>query len=130
MTDGFAAGARELRKISRSIAAAGPKAEALTAAVVIKSLTDIEARAKRIVAVDTGYLRSSISREITADTFAGSGGEFGGEVGPTALYGAFVEYGTSKMAPQPYMGPAFTAVVPGFVAAMEQIPARAFKSEL
>lgn len=28
------------------------------------------------------------------------------EVGPWAFYGHFVEFGTSKMAPKPYMGPA------------------------
>lgn len=124
---GFAEGAKALRATARDLAAAGPKAEALAAAVVIKSLADIEGDAKNIVPVDTGNLKNSIGRDITADTFAGSGGAFGGEVGPTASYGAYVEYGTSRMAPQPYMGPAFTRRVPGFLAAMAKIPSRAFK---
>jgi HK97 gp10 family phage protein len=126
---GFADGARQLTRIGRDLAAAGPKAEALAAAVVQKSLADIEADAKAIVPVDTGNLRASISREITADTFRGAGGQFGGVVGPTAEYGAYVEYGTSRMAPQPYMGPAFSRRAPQFVKAMEQIPGKAFPTK-
>lgn len=124
---GFAEAAKELRSVARTLEAAGPKTEALAAAVVIKSLTDIETDAKRIVAVDTGFLKNSISREITADTFRGSGGAFGGVVGPTASYGEYVEKGTSRMAPEPYMGPAFERRAPLFVAAMEQIPGKVFK---
>lgn len=124
---GFAEAAKELRGISRQLAAAGPKAEALTAAVVVKSLIGIESDGKRFCPVDTGFLKNSISREITADTFRGSGGAFGGEVGPTAHYGAYVEYGTSRMGPEPYMGPAFDRWAPQFVAAMEQIPGKVFK---
>lgn len=124
---GFADGAKQMLTVARQLEAAGPKAERLAAAVVIKTLTDIEGDAKALVRVDTGFLRSSIGREITANTFAGTGGEFGGEVGPTASYGAFQEYGTSKMPPHSYMGPAFTRRVPGFIAAMEQIPGKAFK---
>jgi HK97 gp10 family phage protein len=124
---GFADGAAAMGRVARDLRAAGPKAEALAAKAVIKTLTDIEADAKTIVAVDTGFLRNSITREITADTFAGAGGAFGGEVGPTASYGAFVEYGTSRQRPQPYMGPAFSRRVPAFMAAMGQIPNVAFK---
>lgn len=124
---GFAEAAKTMRSVARTLATAGPRAEALAAAVVIKSLTDIEADAKRLCPVDTGFLKNSISREITADTFRGSGGAFGGQVGPTASYGAFVEYGTSRMGPEPYMGPAFERRAPGFVAAMEQIPDKVFK---
>jgi HK97 gp10 family phage protein len=117
---GFAQGAAELRVIAREFRAAGPKAERLAATAVIKTLADIEGDAKNIVAVDTGYLKNSISREITADTFAGA-------VGPTAFYGEFVEYGTSRMEPQPFMGPAFERRVPAFMAAMGKIPSLAFK---
>jgi HK97 gp10 family phage protein len=118
----YAQAAAQLRAIAREQRAAGPRAEALAAKVVLKSLADIEADAKQLAPVDTGNLRNSISREITSDTFAGAGGEFGGQVGPTASYGAYVEYGTSRMRPQPYMGPAFTRRVPAFLAAMGKIP--------
>lgn len=124
---GFAQAAGELGKIARQQAAAGPRAAALAALAVQKSAADIEADAKALVPVDTGNLRSSISRDISESTFSGSGTTFTAEVGPTANYGAYVEYGTSRARPQPYMGPAFTRRVPGFVKAMEQIPLLAMK---
>ena len=49
--------------------------------------------AKGVCPVDTGYLQSSIS---------GSGGNATGEVEATAEYAQYVEYGTWKMAAQPY----------------------------
>ena len=36
------------------------------------------------------------------------------EIGPTASYGVYVEYGTRRMSPQPYMGPALEANAPMF----------------
>lgn len=58
--------------------------------------------AKSIVPVDTGYLKSSIFAESgergkSADVIVG------------APYAAFVEYGTYKMAAQPFLTPAFEA---------------------
>lgn len=110
-----------MRRVAAQLKTAGPRAEAKVAAATIKTLTDIETDGKALVAVDTGYLRSTISREITADTFSGRGGEFGGEVGPTAAYGEFVEDGTSRMSPQPYMRPAGDRRIPGFLLAVEKI---------
>jgi HK97 gp10 family phage protein len=62
------------------------------------TLARIERDAKAFVPVDTGNLRASISRTV---------GHLWGEVGPTAAYGAFVEFGTSRQGPAAYMGPAF-----------------------
>ena len=39
----------------------------------------------------------------------------------TANYSAFVEYGTSRMAPRPFVGPAKERNEPGFVQAIGQI---------
>lgn len=64
---------------------------------IVKTAHDIEADAKALCPVDTGYLRSSISTDI---------GGMEAEIGPTAAYGAFQEFGTSRMAPHPYMMPA------------------------
>lgn len=60
-------------------------------------------QARSLVPVDTGRLRDSI----TADEDS-----FGSDVD----YAAFVEYGTFKDAPQPYMGPAADHVTPLFAA--------------
>jgi HK97 gp10 family phage protein len=76
---------------------------AKVAAVVRKTAHDIEATAKVLAPVDTGNLRGSISTTITGD---GRFGSISAEIGPTASYGIFVETGTSRMGPQPYMNPA------------------------
>jgi len=62
--------------------------------------------------VDTGALRNSIGTNVTG---------LSAEIGPTVNYAPYQEYGTSRMAAHPYMGPAADEVTPGFVSAMEQI---------
>lgn len=57
----------------------------------------VEAKAKSLAPKRTGALARSISTDET---------ENGSEVGPTVRYASFVEYGTWKDAPQPFMGPA------------------------
>lgn len=79
------------------------------AAAVRKTAFDIEADAKTLAPVDTGNLENSISTTITGD---GRTGTITAEIGPTAEYGAFVEYGTSRMGPQPYMTPAAERHIP------------------
>lgn len=74
-------------------------------AAVRKTLFDIEQDAKATAPVDTGNLRNSISTEVEY-------GGMGGEVGPTAEYGIYVELGTSRMGAQPYLGPAFDRRAP------------------
>lgn len=66
--------------------------------IVKKTAYDMEADAKVLVAVDTGFLQNSISTHAIG-LYA--------EIGPTASYGEFVEDGTSTQAPQPYMKPAY-----------------------
>lgn len=43
------------------------------------------------------------------------------EVGPTVDYAPFVEYGTSRMGPQPFMGPAADQIESDFTEAMEAL---------
>lgn len=54
--------------------------------------------AKEIVPVDTGALRDSITYDVENDSV---------RVGSPLEYSIYVELGTSKMAPQPYIRPAF-----------------------
>lgn len=82
------------------------------AQVIRKTARAIEADAKAMAPVDTGYLRSSIST-----TFTG----VSAEVGPTAHYGIYVELGTSRMAAQPYLFPAADRHEEAFVEAMAQL---------
>lgn len=85
-------------------------------AAVTKAATDVQAAAQAAAPVDTGNLRASIGTDVTD-----AGGVVAAEIGPTANYGAFVEFGTSRMAPHPYMGPALDANAARFEAAIDQI---------
>jgi HK97 gp10 family phage protein len=102
----------DLRKLSFDLGNAGLKATDLASKAVRKTALDIEADAKALAPVDTGNLKNSIGSDV--QTLAA-------EIGPTASYAPFLEAGTSRMAAQPFMGPAFDRRSPGLVAAMEQI---------
>lgn len=70
-------------------------------AAVAKVAQDTAATARELAPVDTGALRDSIEA-----THEGSGAY---DVGPSVSYAPFVEFGTSVMGPQPFMGPAADA---------------------
>lgn len=93
---------------------AGPQAIEKAKVVVAKAKEDTVAGAQVICPVDTGNLKSSIGGDIDADGL-------GFEAGPTASYGHYVEYGTSRMAPQAYMGPSFDRVAAEVQPMLEQI---------
>ncbi len=99
----------DLNRLAVELTNASGKAVRLVSSAIAKTAHDIEADAKLTVAVDTGNLRNSISSHI---------GLLDAVIGPTASYGGFVEYGTSRMAPQPYMGPAADRHVPLLVRAI------------
>jgi len=79
---------------------------------VQKAAFRIEADAKAKVAVKTGTLRRSIHTVI-------SNGGLTGIVGPSVLYGKFVEFGTRRMGARPYMRPAAEKQLPAFAAAIK-----------
>lgn len=62
----------------------------------------IENAAKEYCPVDTGTLRRSIHTEIEYPSV----NKVTAFIGPDAPYGIYVEYGTRRMAAQPYMRPA------------------------
>lgn len=107
----------DLRKLASDLRAASGTAEKLSRAVVAKTAADIERDAKNRAPVDTGALRNSISHSIT-------GGGMSADIGPTVSYAPYLEYGTSRMAPQPYMMPAADKHLPLFEKAVEQIAER------
>ena len=98
---------------------------------VYKAAFDIEANAKTIVPVDTGFLKSSIATQTGATGRHDSPGapshqhspanDLTAYVGAHAEYAQAVEYGTSKMSAQPYLMPSAEKVRPAFIAAMKQI---------
>lgn len=77
--------------------------------VIRAAAFETEARAKDLVPVDTGNLKNSISigHPSGRDT---QPGDLEVQVGPSAEYGAYVEYGTSRMGAQPYLTPAAEVV--------------------
>lgn len=86
--------------------------------VVRKVAIDSRADAQALAPVDTGNLRNSIT--------AGPAPEHGGttiayEVVARTNYALFVENGTSRMEPQPFMGPALERNAPIFKQAIQQI---------
>lgn len=90
----------QLRTLSADLTKAGPIAAAKAARVIRKTAFDIEASAKTAAPVDTGNLRNSIGTDI-------SNGGLTAVIGPGAAYGIYVELGTSRMAAQPFLGPAY-----------------------
>ena len=105
----------ELTRLAADLGKASADVTRKASMVVRKSAFDIERFAKTRAPVDTGNLRNSIS------TAVGSGG-LSAEIGPTAHYGIYLEYGTRHISPpRPYMGPATAAVEPSFVEAIEQL---------
>lgn len=101
----------QLERAVRRVGADGAK-------VVRRSAAAVERLAKQGAPVDTGHLRESISTEYTG---SGRATTFSAEIGPTAAYGAYVEFGTSRHGPQPYMFPAGDRVEPEFTAAFEKL---------
>lgn len=113
----------ELNTLAVDLHQAGQRAGAQASAALRKTTLDIEATAKAFVPVDTGNLKSSIGHDFTGD---GRSGVMEAEIGPTADYGAHVEYGvvgsaTGDHAPAAYMGPAVDRHGWQLVAALGQI---------
>ncbi len=76
-----------------------------------KALVPVKADAERLAPVLTGRLKKSIVIGPTLSKWQRAGKLGGGAVqmfvGSTAHYGAFVEFGTSKMSPKPFVRPAW-----------------------
>lgn len=105
MTIQYRQGLRSLTDISRRVMQV-VDVELDDAAQEIKYL------AQELVPVDTGHLRSTIN-VVRFDALSL-------QVRADAHYAAFVEYGTSRMAAQPYMTPAVEAIWPRVAHKVEQ----------
>ena len=82
--------------------------------VVRKAALDTMADAKMLAPVDTGNLRGSITTDART-------GDLVAVVEATADYSAYVEFGTRRMRPQPFMRPAQERNTPGFLEAISQL---------
>jgi len=63
---------------------------------------DMEDLAKSVVPVRTGFLQSTIYHQVDESTLAM-------DFGATADYAGYIEFGTRRMAAQPFIRPAFDA---------------------
>lgn len=92
-----------------------PRAEAIINARALQ----IASIARQLCPVDTGALRDSIAIE----TYAGHRPGFGTakRIVVGQFYAPFVEFGTSRMAAQPFLMPAFEAVKGHILADMKRI---------
>ena len=107
-------GYEDLLKLSADLGKASYDVTRKAQAVIAKTALDIEADAKSLAPVDTGALRNSIGTTI-------SNGGLSAEIGPTVHYAPYLEYGTRRMPPQPYMGPAAERRAEPFVKAIESL---------
>lgn len=71
---------------------------------LVRRSVRVERAAKLACPVDTGRLRSSITRETGRDDRG-----LVARIGTDVHYGIFVEMGTTRMRPQPYLRPALGA---------------------
>jgi HK97 gp10 family phage protein len=101
---------------------AGKRAVEMAKLVIKKTALDIERNAKAIAPVDTGNLKNSIGH---SDMRMLSSEHLQVDIGPTAEYGQYVEFGTSTQAPQAFMGPSLDRFSGPFEQAMAQIGAEA-----
>lgn len=86
-------------QVVAALRAVGPHLEAAVKGAVAEIALNIERGAKQACPVDTGRLRSSIGVDFEEGGLAAS-------VGSNVEYAEHVEYGTSRMAAQPYLTPA------------------------
>lgn len=91
----------QIRAHAGKLRAAPGNLRPLIVAATMKATLDTASGARELTPVDTGYLRASITTENGVD-----GATIYGQVEAGANYAAYVEHGTSRMAPQPYMSPA------------------------
>lgn len=113
----------EIQSLAQSFTQSAANVGSAAQTVVRKTALDVERDAKAFAPVDTGNLRSSIGHSDMRTV--GQSGVLEVEVGPTADYGVYVEFGTSQHGPAAFMGPAMDRQSPAFVKAMEILAERA-----
>lgn len=80
-----------------------------------KTVQDTVNQARSMAPVDTGNLRAGIHGAVDIGRT-----HVLGEVTASANYATYVEHGTSRMAPQPFMRPAQEATTPAWLQAIAQ----------
>jgi len=105
---------QSLSELAAELRGAGERVKKVAPQIVAKAGFDVAEIADALVPVDTGATRNSIQSLMDP-------GGMGTTVGPATWYSPFLEFGTARMAPRPFMAPALTAVAPGFQQAALQL---------
>jgi HK97 gp10 family phage protein len=111
-------GVEELNRLAVDLAGAPQRVGVRGAAALRKTAHDIEATGKAFCVRATGATANSIGVDFEGD---GRSTQMGATIGPTTAYAPFVEWGTVKMAPRAFMGPAFDRHSGTFVQICQQI---------
>ncbi|QHK19395.1 hypothetical protein GU243_06155 [Pseudarthrobacter psychrotolerans] len=107
----------EFTRLADQLERAGEAVSFLVRGAVKKATLDIAADAKNFAPVDTGNLKNSIHTSL-----AGSNANVAqGTIQAQANYSKYVEFGTSRTAPQAFMGPAADRNEPALQQALGQI---------
>ena len=113
----------EVRALAADLSKAGPATARKAQQVVAKAAADVQrtgaATAQQLFkpppeGASTGATANSIGVDLEDGGLAAS-------IGPTTSYAPYLEFGTRRMSPRPFMGPALDAVEPSFTAAMGQL---------
>lgn len=110
--------ASEIAELGTTARAGSVRVGAKFSGVIRKGAFDMQRSMQAKAAVDTGAMRASVSTTVTGD---GRFGAIRAEVGPTVDYAIFVETGTSRMGPQPFVGPGFDETLPSIEAAVARL---------
>lgn len=71
---------------------------------LVKRALRVERRAKQLAPVDTGRLRSSIEHDVGRDSRG-----LVARIGTDVTYAIYLEFGTRRMTPRPFLRPALQA---------------------
>jgi HK97 gp10 family phage protein len=119
MPEGFKIDTSEILELGNDFQRAGGRVGREVAAVVRKTTTAVERSAERNAPVgETGDLKRGIQQEIKG---SGRGAEITGNVFSDVPYARFVEEGTSRNRPQPWLGPAVNEHEDAFNRSIEKI---------
>lgn len=110
----------EVRKLAADLELGRQRVGREASQVVRKAAERVKSSAQAKAPKLTGKLAGSIGVDLYGD---GRSSGLTAVIGPTASYGLFVENGTSKMAAEPYMGPAFVEESPAMADELARVAA-------
>lgn len=116
MTDGVTFDSSEVINLTHQLEQSTGEIRTRVAQAVRLVGSKVERDAKIAAPVDTGFLRSSISTRVSGNANTSTA-----EVSASANYAIWVEHGTSRMSPQPFMTPAFQRNKQPFIDALQQL---------